>query len=306
MSVEKGLAGNIPVSNRAPVENFIDVGGIRTRFLDAGEGEPLVLFHGGNMGSGNMAECAEDWELNLPGLARHFRVIAVDKLGQGYTDNPRIDTDYTMAATVRHAHDFMVALGLERVNIAGHSRGGYLVVRLTLDHPELIKSCIIVDTNTLAPGVPASQQVLANPPVPRLSRQSQRWIIQHYSFSPTHITDSWLDRICNVAVLPKSIEAVKMMGNLNLSAKQFMPCLNQDKSDVFARLRDQGIKRPTLVMWGKNDPTAILAQGQIIFDLVASRQRHTQMCVLNRAGHFCFREQPTAFNATVAGFVGVH
>jgi pimeloyl-ACP methyl ester carboxylesterase len=292
------------MSDLAPAEKFIDVGGVRTRYLEAGKGEPLVLFHGGNMGSDNMAECAEDWELNIPGLARRFRVIAIDKLGQGYTGNPRTDADYTMAATVRHARDFLIALGLERVNIAGHSRGGYLVARVTLDYPDLIKSCIIVDTNTLAPGVPASQQVLANPPVPRLSRESQRWIIQHYSFSPTHITESWLDKICDVAALPKSADAANKMGNQKLSAMQYMPFLNKDKGDVFARLRDHGIKRPTLVMWGKNDPTAILAQGEIIFDLVASRQRQTQMCVLNRAGHFCFREQPAAFNAAVAGFVG--
>ena len=291
------------MSDLVPAEKFIHVGAIRTRYLEAGEGEPLVLFHGGNMGSGNMAECAEDWELNLPGLARHFRVVAVDKLGQGYTDNPQTDADYTMAATVRHAHDFLIALGLERVNIAGHSRGGYLVARLTLDHPDLIKACIIVDTNTLAPGVPASQQVLANPPAPRLSRHSQRWIIQHYSFSPTHITESWLGRMCDVSALSKSFEAVEKMRNQKLSEKQFMPYLNMDKSDVFARLRDHGMNRPTLVMWGKNDPTAILAQGQIIFDLVASRQAEAQMCVLNRAGHFCFREQPGAFNAAVTGFI---
>jgi pimeloyl-ACP methyl ester carboxylesterase len=291
------------MSGFAPAEKFVDVGGIRTRYLEAGEGEPLVLFHGGNMGSGNMAECAEDWELNLSGLARRFRVVAIDKLGQGYTDNPLTDADYTMAATVRHARDFLMEMGIARANIAGHSRGGYLVARLTLDYPDLIKSCIIVDTNTLAPGVPASQQVLANPPVPRLSRESQRWIIQHYSFSPTHITESWLDQICDVAALPKSVEAVEKMRNQRLSAHQFMPNLNMDKGDVFARLRDDGMRRPTLVMWGKNDPTAILAQGQIIFDLVASRQAEAQMCVLNRAGHFCFREQPTAFNAAVQGFV---
>jgi len=291
------------VSAFTPVEKFIDVGGVRTRYLEAGNGEPLVLFHGGNMGSGNMAECAEDWELNLPGLARNFRVIAIDKLGQGFTDNPLTDADYTMAATVLHARDFINALGLARVNIAGHSRGGYLVARITLDYPDLIKSCVIVDTNTLAPGVPASQQVLANPPVPRLSRESQRWIIQHYSYSPTHVTETWLDWFCDVAALPKSIEAGKKMRIQKLSANQFMPRLTIDKSEVFARLRDEGLKRPTLVMWGKNDPTALLAQGQIIFDLVASRQSEAQMCVLNRAGHFCFREQAAGFNAAVTGFV---
>lgn len=255
------------------------------------------------MGSGNMAECAEDWELNIPLLADRFRVIAVDKLGQGYTDNPLTDADYTMAATVRHAHDFLIELGLAQVNIAGHSRGGYLVARLALDYPELIRSCIILDTNTLAPGVAASQWVLANPPVPRLSRESQRWIIQRYSYSPDHITDSWLDRICDVAGLPKNQEAVRKMRNQGFSRTRFMPDLNRDKADIFARLRDHGLTCPTLVIWGKNDPTALLEQGQIIFDLVASRAPRAQLCVLNRAGHFCFREQPAAFNAAITGFI---
>lgn len=289
--------------DRRPAEKYVDVKGVRTRYLEAGTGEPLVLFHGGNMGSSNLAECAEDWELNLPGLSRNFRVIAVDKLGQGFTDNPLRLADYTMSATVQHARDFLHALGLKRTNIVGHSRGGYLVARLTLDHPEMVRSCIIVDTNTLAPGVPASQQVLANPPVPRLSRESQRWIIQHYSYSPTHITENWLDTICTVASLPKRKSAHDNMQKQSLSRSQFMPCLNKDKQDTFARLRDEGMPRPTLVMWGKNDPTALVAQGEIIYELVARRQRHARMCVLNRAGHFCFREQSAAFNASVTGFI---
>ncbi len=40
-------------------ENIINVAGIRTRYLEAGSGEPLVFFHGGNMGAANFAECAE-------------------------------------------------------------------------------------------------------------------------------------------------------------------------------------------------------------------------------------------------------
>lgn len=291
------------VTVAAMTENFVDVKGVRTRYLEVGQGAPLVLFHGGNMGSANLAECAEDWELNLPGLGQGFRVIAVDKLGQGHTGNPLSESDYTMAATVQHAHDFLGALGLEKANVVGHSRGGYLVARLTLDHPELIKSCTIVDTNTLAPGVPASQQVLANPPMPRLSRQSQRWIIEHYSHSPVHITDSWLDKVCEIAALPERKITAEKMQKQRLSTNQFMPGLNVDKEATFARLRDHGMPRPTLVIWGKNDPTAILAQGEIIYDLLARRQRHAQMCVLNRAGHFCFREQASAFNETLTGFV---
>ncbi len=54
-----------------------------------------------------------------------------------------------MASVVRHAHRFLVTMGLEGAHVIGHSRGGYLVARLTLLHPEIVKSCVIVDSGTL-------------------------------------------------------------------------------------------------------------------------------------------------------------
>ena len=281
---------------------FIDVDGIRTRYFMTGEGAPLVLFHGGNFGSRNLAESACDWELNIQGLSQWYRVFAVDKLGQGYTDNPK-DDDYSMAAVVRHAHGFLAALGLEDVHVVGHSRGGYLVCRLTLDHPERIRSCVIVDSNTLAPGIPRSEIVLANPPEPRLSRESQRWIIERYSYGTGHITESWLDEVRAVAGLPKSREALEKMEAGGLGSSCFMPRLARDKEDTFAQLRDQGMRRPTQVIWGYNDPTATLAQGQALFDVIAATQRHARMVVLNEAGHFSFREQVEAFNHSLRGFI---
>ncbi len=65
---------------------FRNVDGIRTRYYEAGIGEPLVLIHGGSFGS---YYSADHWSLNFDGLSKHFHVYAFDKLGQGYTDNPR-------------------------------------------------------------------------------------------------------------------------------------------------------------------------------------------------------------------------
>ena len=68
---------------------FIDVDGIRTRYFEKGGGEALVLFHGSHFGTTDACDSAIDWELNFDRLAQWFRVIAVDKLGQGHTDNPK-------------------------------------------------------------------------------------------------------------------------------------------------------------------------------------------------------------------------
>jgi 2-hydroxy-6-oxo-6-(2'-carboxyphenyl)-hexa-2,4-dienoate hydrolase len=130
---------------------FIDVDGIRTRYFDKGSGEVLLLVHGSHFGTPDACESALDWEFNFDALARSFRVIAMDKLGQGYTGNPKTVADFTMAATVKHAARFIETLGLKNVHVIGHSRGGYVVARLTLDHPSWYARVII--DSTLAPGL---------------------------------------------------------------------------------------------------------------------------------------------------------
>jgi 2-hydroxy-6-oxonona-2,4-dienedioate hydrolase len=85
----------------------------------------------------------------------------------------------------------------------GHSHGAYLVARLTLEHPELLKTCIFVDTNTLAPGISKNGTVIANPPLPRLSRESQRRVLQRHSFGYEHVTEEWVDTMMRVVALPK-------------------------------------------------------------------------------------------------------
>ena len=47
-------------------------------------------------------------------------------------------------------------------------------------------------SNTLAPGISKNETVMANPPLPRLSRESQRWVLQRYSFGYEHITEEWV------------------------------------------------------------------------------------------------------------------
>jgi hypothetical protein len=71
--------------------------------------------------------------------------------------------------------------------------------------PELFKTCILVDTNTLAPGISKNETVMANPLLPRLrlSRESQRWVLQRYSFGYEHITEEWVDTMMHVVALPK-------------------------------------------------------------------------------------------------------
>jgi 2-hydroxy-6-oxonona-2,4-dienedioate hydrolase len=285
---------------------FVNVEGIRTRYFDKGKGEVLLLVHGSHFGTTDACDSAIDWELNFDQLAEWFRVIAIDKLGQGHTDNPKTDNDYTMAAVVAHTVGFIETLGLKNVHIIGHSRGGYIVGRLTLEHPELVRSCIIVDSGTLAPGPSKTEYIMAHAPQPRLSRESQRWVAEHYSFSDEHITDSWLDAAVEIAQLPKYKEAVSKMEEQGLKWKHFFPHLTLQKEETLNWIMQGRLTTPTMVVWGYNDPTALLKRGQALFELIADNNPKSEMHIINQSGHFCYREQPETFNRVIKGFVDNH
>jgi 2-hydroxy-6-oxo-6-(2'-carboxyphenyl)-hexa-2,4-dienoate hydrolase len=284
-------------------ENFIDVDGIRTRYFERGSGPTVVLFHGGHFGSHDAADCADDWSLNFNALAKWFHVLAVDKIGQGFTDNPKTDDDYTIAAVVQHAYGFLKTLGLRKVHPVGHSRGAYLVARLVIEHPELFSSCILVDTNTLAPGISKNETVMANPPQPRLSRESQRWVLQKYSYSYEHISEEWLDVMMRVAATPKYQEAVKKMEEVGLRTTRFLPHLARQKDETLGIIRDRGFGVPTLLAWSYNDPTATIDQGYALFDLISGATPDARMYIYNRAGHFSYREHPVEFNEMLRSFI---
>jgi 2-hydroxy-6-oxo-6-(2'-carboxyphenyl)-hexa-2,4-dienoate hydrolase len=192
-------------------ERYVDVSGIRTRYFEKGAGEPIVLLHGSYFGADLSADCAANWSRNFDGVAQFGRVFALDRLGQGYTDNPRRVEDYTMAAVAAHVADFIRTLGLRGVHLVGHSRGGYVACRATLDHPDLIKSCVLVDSGTLAPGTTPMDVLFKDAPDPRLTRESQRWVLRRYSFGHEHVDDEWVNALADVAATDKYREALSII-----------------------------------------------------------------------------------------------
>ena len=155
---------------------------------------------------------------------------------------------------MHHAAAFIDTIGLSNVHLVGHSRGGYLVTRLTLEFPELVRSCTIVDSGTLGPGVGLNEIVHAQPPHEPLSRECQRWTYEKYSYSPDHITDSWLDAVVEVGELPKTKEAIRKMegrgpqgGPLPAragSSKGRDPALDPGPEDEAADPGGVGLQRP--------------------------------------------------------------
>ena len=284
-------------------EKFIDVDGVRTRYVDRGTGDTIVLFHGGNFGSTGSADATDDWGGTIDDIAKWGRVVAIDKLGQGYTENPKSDDDYTMAAVVKHAYQTLRALSIESAHLVGHSRGGYLTCRLTVDYPEIAKSCVIVSSNTCAPGTGGNEKAFANQPKPSLTAESQRWVLEHYSYSPDCVTDEWVEALAAIAQQQSYAEAVEKMTQEGDLWTKFLPGLLTDKEEMFRILQTRGIQRPVLQIWGYNDPTVSHAQAYDLYRILAEKERRARWQTLNEAGHFCYREQRKRFNEVLQSFI---
>ena len=284
-------------------EKFVDVDGVRTRYFDKGTGPTLVLIHGGHFGATTSADAAEDWDLNFDGLAEWARVIAFDKLGQGHTGNPKVDDDYTMAAVVSHAAGTLRELGVENAHLIGHSRGGYVTCRVTVDHPELVSTCTIVNSNTLAPLTGRNEYVFANNPEPALSRAAQRWVLEHYSHDPSHITEEWLDALVRISERPEYHEAVAKMNDEGFLWTKFLPGLLADKEETHRILLDRGIQRPVLMVWSRNDETVSFHQTEALYRILAAKERRARWQVFDHAAHFTYREHPKRFNEVIRSFV---
>src|SRR5262249_8816195 len=118
--------------------------GVKTHYVHAGEGEPLVLVHGAGPGAYGEA----GWFNAIPALAKHFHVYAIDLIGYGLTDKRLIDSSYQTC--VNHIAGFVDALNLDRINIVGNSQGAYEVMKYTLDNPKRVKRVGLVASGTLA------------------------------------------------------------------------------------------------------------------------------------------------------------
>lgn len=291
-------------------EKYVDVRGIRTRYLEAGIGEPLMLVHGGHFGD---IGGADGWDLVIDRFAAEsFHVFAIDKIGQGFTDNPKRDEDYVIGTTVQHAYDFLKVMKISGAHVAGISRGGYCVCRLALEHPEVVKTLIILDSATLMiPPNPFYDEVNKQVVLVEDPRERIRLRTAANSFRSEHVTDDYLDRQIEMEALPKRKEAEAKMRRFPAPGEANDGLFVQFKTDLIARqkethewIRAGGIKAPTLIVWAFNDPSAKFDPiGLDTIRLILPSTPNSQVHILNEAGHPCYREQPKAFVAAVTSFI---
>lgn len=286
---------------------FMNVNGVRTRYYEAGTGEPMVLVHGGDL-SGHSS--ANVWSKDIPLFAKQFHVFAPDALAAGMTDNPADDNDLNIQGQVDHLYDFVRALKLGMVHLVGESRGGGCVFFLALQHPEVVRDIVIVDSDTAAPGSSFDAAVASDNCPKGLDSEaadSEAWkcgVLAASSLPDQAFDDEYFLEGKYMSLLPKSQETAAKLkagaGGELATTDGFL----RWKTEWFARIAKEGVlQMPVLIYWGKDDSLSPPANGQALYDLLAKNNPRVRITMLDKAGHFPFREFPEKFVDDVTSFI---
>jgi pimeloyl-ACP methyl ester carboxylesterase len=117
------------------VGEYVNAGGVRTYYEVYGEGEPLVLLHGG-------LATAESWVMQVPALAEGYRVYVPERRGHGRTPDAAGPITYEMMAANTAA--FLDATGTGAANLVGWSDGAVVGMLVALRRPELVRKLVVI------------------------------------------------------------------------------------------------------------------------------------------------------------------
>lgn len=270
----------------AYAKKFVDVDGIRTCYLEAGEGDPLVLIHGGGAGANSYG----NWFATIPMFALHFRTIAVDMLGFGDTDKPdEAGFEYSQQARNRHVAGFIRALGLSGASLVGNSMGGATAIGVAVDQPDLVDKLILMGSAGLnAEITPALQPVLNYD----FTREGMIRLIKVLANPDFPITDEMVTYRWQNSVDPAAMRAYKAT----------MQWVRQQGGLFYAEDYIARVSQPTLVVNGKLDQVVTLEQAGRFLELIDNSWGY----IMPHCGHWAMIEYPDDFSAAVTSFIRSH
>lgn len=246
-----------------------------TQVIEAGEGQPLLLLHGG------LGE-AFQWAPLMHSLASRYRVLAVDRPGHGLADAFDYRGVDMLAFASRFAGEILDALSLQSAAVAGNSMGGLWATSFANEHPERVTRLLLI-------GSPAGVQnsvpwALRLGSVPLLSglvkaglknatRDNVRafWA-ERLVVHPGRLGDDFFD-LCAASQVRNHASWVSLLQNvLDLGGL---------KSHLLLHEHWGRLQPPTTLIWGEQDSWAPAQTGERI---AAAHARIRMVRVFN-AGH---------------------
>jgi pimeloyl-ACP methyl ester carboxylesterase len=275
---------------------FVNANGVKTRFIVAGQGMPLVLVHGGGPG----ASGEYGWRQNIPALAQHFQVFALDRVGFGLTDKPVDELGDPVLA--QHLADFIDAVCLKELYMMGNSMGAYGVAKYAVDHPDRVKKMVLVASGSIgtamglehkpSEGMRAMRRFDSEP-----TRENMRAVLEGLVSNKAGISDELIEGRFKLATQPEAMAAQKLQ-------QKYRERLKTD-----ANLRQQysllhrfpELTIPAIMIWGKEDRFAPIEElGYPLRDMLPNlRAFH----VFEHSGHQVQNDEVEKFNRVVLDFL---
>jgi pimeloyl-ACP methyl ester carboxylesterase len=126
-----------------PEPTKIIVNGVELHYISAGQGEPVVLLHGGQ---GDY----RSWEPQMAALSRYYHVVSYSRRYNYPNQNPQTATDHSALIEAADLAALMKALRLKRANLVGTSMGASTALTLAIEHPNLVRSLVLAEPPILA------------------------------------------------------------------------------------------------------------------------------------------------------------
>lgn len=293
------LRENLSPEEAAPAGAlFATVDGLKIHYQIWGpqDGPPLLLFHG----TASWAETYRD--IAVPLGDQGFRVIAPDMPPFGYSQRP-VDQDYSRAAHAKRVLGFADALGLRHFSVGVHSYGGGGVIEAAFEAPDRIDALILLD---VALGLGRTEA----PTMPFAALLNLRWprdLLTASTFTnPLMVGPGLRSFIENDDVVTAERIAIYARP-LNVEGTTdavghwlFSGLFNDERKSLAANLANfRTFTPPVLVIWGRDDTTTPLAQGEEIAALFP----HAELAVLDGVNHIPQVERPHDVVRLIANFL---
>ena len=137
-------------------DQFFDAGGVRIRYVDVGEGDPVILLHGFALGV-EMNWAPTGLLESLPG---EFRLIALDLRGHGKSDKLGEPEGYG-PEFVNDVLRLMDHLGIGQAYVVGYSMGGRIALKLLTEHRDRVRAAVLGGSGWAPPGTPPPAEIRA-------------------------------------------------------------------------------------------------------------------------------------------------
>jgi pimeloyl-ACP methyl ester carboxylesterase len=265
-----------------------------TQVIEAGQGQPLLLLHGG------LGE-AFQWAPLMPSLARRYRVLAVDRPGHGLADPFDYRGVDVLTFGSRFARETLDALSVQSAAVLGNSMGGLWATGFALEHPERVTRLVLIGapagTQRAVPwmlrlgSIPLMRGVM-KAGLSRATRDSVRafWT-ERLVVHPERLGDDFLD-----------LSAASQLRNY----PSWISLLNSAidigglKSQLLLHERWGRLQPPTTLIWGEHDTWAPAETG----DSIAAAHARIKMVRVPNAGHAPWFDDTPAVSRAVENALG--